>query len=209
MADLPEPSEASLLAAWNPATTGEWELSAMEKAILPVSKFDAARRQLETAIRLYFSQGDPVSIHTLASAAAQILQDLSKHRGGDPMLFREAFVQHFRPEQQPEVKKTLAAAENFFKHAHRDPETVLRFRIGQTELVLLEAGEAYHRLTSERVPLLVVYWVWFMIEAGKELVVPAEVEALRRKSRQSFTTTSRQAFFSDVLPIAASLGTEP
>jgi hypothetical protein len=29
-----------------------------------VSKLDAAKRQLETAIRLYFSDGDPVSIHT-------------------------------------------------------------------------------------------------------------------------------------------------
>jgi hypothetical protein len=58
----------------------------MDKAILPVSKFDAARRQLETAIRLYFFQGDPISIHTLASAAAQILQDLSGHRGGTHQL---------------------------------------------------------------------------------------------------------------------------
>ena len=58
----------------------------MEKAILPVSKFDAARRQLETAIRLYFFQGDPISIHTLASAAAQILHDLSRHRGGGELL---------------------------------------------------------------------------------------------------------------------------
>ena len=182
----------------------------MEKAILPVSKFDAARRQLETAIRLYFFQGDPISIHTLASAAAQILQDLSKHRGGAPMLFREAFLQrYFRPERQPEIKKTLAAAENFFKHADRDPETVLRFRVGQTELVLLEAVEAYDKLTSESAPLLAVYRIWFMIEAGKDLVVPAEVEAVRRKAQQSFTTTSRQAFFSEALQIAFSLGAEP
>lgn len=125
------------------------------------------------------------------------------------MLIREAFLRHFLPEQQPEVKRTLAAAENFFKHADRDPETVLCFRVGQTELVLLEAVEAYQKLTSERVPLLVVYYFWFMVEAGKELVVPAEVEAVRRKARQAFTTASRQAFLSEALPLAAALGCAP
>jgi hypothetical protein len=181
----------------------------METAILPVSKFDAARRQLETAVRLYFFHGDPISIHTLASAAAQVLQDLGKHRGSDPMLFRETFLQHFLPEQRPEIKKTLAAAENFFKHAARDPDAVFAFRVGQTELVLYEAIEAYGNLTSEFVPLLVVYRLWFTIEAGKELVVPAELEAIRRQGRQSFTTSSRQAFFREALPAAASLGAEP
>ena len=35
---------------------------------ITVSKLDAAKRQLETVIRLYFFDGDPVSIHTLTSA---------------------------------------------------------------------------------------------------------------------------------------------
>jgi hypothetical protein len=30
-----------------------------------VTKLDAAKKQLETAIMLYFHDGDPVSIHTL------------------------------------------------------------------------------------------------------------------------------------------------
>jgi hypothetical protein len=39
-----------------------------------VSKLDAAKRQLETVIRLYFSNGDPVSIHTLTAAAYNVLR---------------------------------------------------------------------------------------------------------------------------------------
>lgn len=34
---------------------------------LRLGKLEAARRQLETAIRLYFEHGDEVSIHTLAA----------------------------------------------------------------------------------------------------------------------------------------------
>jgi hypothetical protein len=44
---------------------------------LVISKMDAARRQLETAIRLYFNAGDPVSIHTLGVAAHTLLTGLT------------------------------------------------------------------------------------------------------------------------------------
>src|SRR5207245_10811773 len=38
-----------------------------DNAKITVTKLDAARRQLRTAIRLWFEEGDPVSIHTLAA----------------------------------------------------------------------------------------------------------------------------------------------
>jgi hypothetical protein len=34
-----------------------------------IGKLDAARRQLQAAIMLWFTEGDPVAIHTIASAA--------------------------------------------------------------------------------------------------------------------------------------------
>jgi hypothetical protein len=37
-----------------------------------VTKLDAARRQLRTAIHLWFNDGDPVSIHALAFAAYEL-----------------------------------------------------------------------------------------------------------------------------------------
>jgi hypothetical protein len=52
---------------------------------IEISKLDAAKRQLKTAINLYFSYGDPVSIHTLASAAREILYDLNKKHSGMPI----------------------------------------------------------------------------------------------------------------------------
>ena len=46
-------------------------------AEVTLSKLDVARRQLETAIRLYFYDGDFVSTHTLAAAACKVLNDLT------------------------------------------------------------------------------------------------------------------------------------
>ncbi len=48
---------------------------------LEISKLDAAKRQLDTAIRLYFCDGDPVSIHTLAAASYNILRDVTEQIG--------------------------------------------------------------------------------------------------------------------------------
>jgi hypothetical protein len=44
--------------------------------LLTISKLDAAKRQLETVIRLYFSNGDPVAIHTLTGAAHTVVRDI-------------------------------------------------------------------------------------------------------------------------------------
>ena len=46
-----------------------------------ISKIEAARRQLDCAIELWFCDKDEVSIHTLAAAAYQIIHDLKMKRG--------------------------------------------------------------------------------------------------------------------------------
>ena len=46
-----------------------------------VSKLDAARRQLDAAIRMYLANEDELAIHTLAAAAYRILRDLLEKRG--------------------------------------------------------------------------------------------------------------------------------
>jgi hypothetical protein len=47
---------------------------------IAVDKWDAARRQLETAITLFFNDGNVVSQHTLVMAAHGILYDLAQKR---------------------------------------------------------------------------------------------------------------------------------
>jgi hypothetical protein len=38
-----------------------------------VTKVDAARRQISTAIRLFFGRRDTISIHTLVAAALKVI----------------------------------------------------------------------------------------------------------------------------------------
>ena len=49
-------------------------------AKIRVTKVEAARRQIDTAIRMLFSNEDPVAVHTLAMAALRIVRDLAAKR---------------------------------------------------------------------------------------------------------------------------------
>jgi hypothetical protein len=82
----------------------------------PIDKFDAARRQIECAIRLVAAEEDELAIHTLVMAAYGILEDLSKGRpyyeiGIKPLLTKIGL-------------KRFRATANFLKHADRDPHAV-------------------------------------------------------------------------------------
>ena len=54
---------------------------------LKIDKLDAARRQLRTAIRLWFNNGDPVAIHTLVSAAHEAVHTLFRRAGFRGLMF--------------------------------------------------------------------------------------------------------------------------
>lgn len=119
-----------------------------QKVAIKLSKLHVARRQLETATRLYFSMGDPVSIHTLVAAAYQVLRDLNKAHAGDPML-KDAMPNLVDPSSKDEVRRKLNEAETFFKHAEWDLAEVLEFRQEPTELLLFEACQKYRHLTPD------------------------------------------------------------
>ena len=95
-----------------------------------IKKLDAARSQLQTAIRLWFADDDPISIHTLACAACQILHDIHVHRGGMSLLFNSIFVKGHR---HAEWNHVVRAHMNFFKHADRDPGATIDFDPPLTE----------------------------------------------------------------------------
>ena len=170
-------------------------------AELKISKLDAARRQLETAVRLYFSEADPVSIHTLTWAVCQVLVDISKSRAGTPMVI-ESILRGVLPDKVDEAKRRLSAAANFFKHADRDPDNVLTFDPAQTEVLLFDACSKYRDLTGEVVPMMGVYWAWFWLGPGADLVDITKTRVIDR-ARAAFPGATKASFFAEVLPFAS------
>src|SRR5271163_1574815 len=97
-----------------------------------ISKLDAAKRQLDSALTLYFRYGDPVSTYTLTAAAHQILMDLGKQDGVESIV-KSHGVKAIKEEFQKEYLKKINEAENFFKHADRDPNELLDFNPETTD----------------------------------------------------------------------------
>ena len=170
---------------------------------IKISKLDAARRQLETALRLYFSEADPVSIHTLTSAAYQLLADINRRNGGSPML-KEQIPKWVRPDAEEESKRRLNEAANFFKHADRDNDDIFEFSSGPTELLLYDAVRKYRELTGEAVPVLAVFEAWFWLGPGADLMTTPEYQKGLDQLRSAFPNSTRSSFFAEALPMVSS-----
>jgi hypothetical protein len=106
-----------------------------------ISKLEAARRQLRTAITLWFTGGDPVAIHTLAFAAYEILHAISEKR--DPnrvdLIFDSAWI---KDEHRRDWNQVIRKDANFFKHADRDGDSVIEFKPQSSDIFMLFASLA-------------------------------------------------------------------
>jgi len=113
-----------------------------------VTKLDVARRQLGTAIRLWFQDADPVAVHTLAYAAYEIIHVLSKKRDPyrDTLIFDADMIKdEYLRDWNIKVRKSA----NFFKHADRDSEDSLEFMPSLTLLFLLAAVSGLRQMKEE------------------------------------------------------------
>jgi len=104
-----------------------------------VSKIEAARRQLESAIQLYFSDGDAISVHTLTAAAHNVLGDVTAQTGTDPIILRGKMLEYVRAPYKRMINAHVNAAEDFFKQADPDDRTTLDFNLDAAELMIMDA----------------------------------------------------------------------
>ena len=120
-----------------------------------ITKLEAARRQLETAITLWFHDADPVSIHTLVMAAHGILRPLNKQRRGQPMLGDPG--PHIRPALEKRVADMFAESSNFFKHGAKDSLATHYFAPEINHCMIVDACDAYMLVAQEKRPLMLTF----------------------------------------------------
>jgi hypothetical protein len=130
-------------------------------AMIVLSKFDVAERQLLQAITMFFHDEDPVSIHTLAEAAAQVLSDIGEKYGAKSFL-RES--DKIREDKKKEWLGYLFKSRNFFKHADRDKDGRHEFKTEFNDFSLLDAVHMYTAIKKQWVPETLVFQSWFAVE---------------------------------------------
>jgi len=164
---------------------------------IKISKLDAARRQILTAIRLYFNHGDIVSMHTLASAAFKITQNICDASSDLPASFTEIVDEFVKPEAKKMLWKKLHETANFFKHADNDPDAVHEFYPEQTENLLFFAVYQYRQLTGEWSPEIRLFSTWYMLQHPDSFNTPQEVINLGT----DLYGANRNGFWQDLLPL--------
>lgn len=145
------------------------------------TKPEAATRQLDEAIVLLFADHDPLAIRTLAAAAHGILADLVEDkRPGESWRTKLLEDSGMSKKQTLEV---LNSAQNYLKHADRDPEAQLSFDEEENDHVIflatLECGELGHPLSFG----MQAFQIWYLASYPDKL--GAETEPVR-KSRIAF-----------------------
>jgi len=164
---------------------------------IQITKLDAAKRQLETAIRLYFNDADPVSIHTLTGAAHSILSDLNKKCGGRPMLISDFPIKN---EYRKEFKKIITEAKNYFKHADKDPDSTIEFCPDTNDHFLFDACEKYMELTSEKVAFFIIYKAWYANKYPGTIILSHDQNKKIGKSMK-ILCGNKAEFFSKMLSV--------
>jgi len=124
------------------------------------SKFEAASRQLDEAIGLLLADHDPLAVRTLTAAAFGLFADLVEHSKPD-----ESWRSHLIQDSGLDKKQALAVinnAQNFLKHADRDPQALLSFDESENDelifLATLECGELAAPLTTA----MKAFQVWYL-----------------------------------------------
>lgn len=128
---------------------------------ISISKIDAAKRQLETAIKLFFREEDPISIHTLACAAHEIITVTAKLQNIHTIIKNNPFIEK---KDQKFFHDKVMEASIFFKHGNRDTKKNLDFNSDITTYFLIDAVEAYIKLSNEKPPYMVAFRIWFKLE---------------------------------------------
>ncbi|QAY97048.1 hypothetical protein CWB41_15970 [Methylovirgula ligni] len=122
---------------------------------------EAARRQIEAAIRMTFAGADPTATHSVAAAARGIIADLAEEKQIESYL---CFTDWIAPGHESEFWNAMNHSANFLKHADRDPVEILKLDEEETDFVILFAAKWYRDLSGESNRVLSVFILWFSIK---------------------------------------------
>jgi hypothetical protein len=124
---------------------------------MKLHKLEIARRQLDVAADLYFSEGDYLAVITLAGAAEEILGSMLRRTDSVAMIDHLVFLDKELTGGRSfdTVNKEVNRVRNALKHARDSEEDELIVEPGEAIAMLGRAVVNYVSLTEEATPLMV------------------------------------------------------
>jgi hypothetical protein len=170
-----------------------------------ITKTDAAERQLNTAIRLFFENRNHLSSYALAVASREITDALIQRRRselyqrelarvGDPLKVRlsyweemnilidkDKFDKNFKDKFDMNFATLHNKLQNFLKHAKTDPDAEIEpFTTKQLALVILTAITNYTLLTQHWTAEMATFFAWFVV--AEPQLIKSEPENVMTKA---------------------------
>lgn len=172
-------------------------------AELRITKQASAQRQLDAAIRIFFSGEDSLAVHTIVSAAHNILTDIDNKSGKTALkLYRDTLVELQKaypgislPPDAANFKRWLQdhnrAGANFLKHADRDSGGALDPSTLSTDHLLLEACSIYRDLGLSPTHEMNVFGRWHLAvypsqERDRIVTKSGDVSEFEREDQLAF-----------------------
>ncbi len=152
------PTEA-VLGEWVQLTL--WQLIQVEGNHVQITKLEAAVRQLDTAIQLFFEDRDPVAVCTLAAAAGRVFSDLVEHHLPNQS-WRSTIVTALPHISRREIYFTMDRTPNFLKHADQDPDAIESFNECENEHRLFIACDEWVVLGCNPSIEMQVLQIWYV-----------------------------------------------
>ena len=156
--------------------------------MLEITKLEAAARQLDTAITLVFEKGDRVVVHTLAAAAANIFSDVLESQD-ESRSWRQKAKSQFEL-SNAQYRDVAHKAWNFFKHADRDPEGVLKFDERESEYLIFFATLECSELKQLSIQMQ-TFQLWFLASNALDLGDQDEIQKIARLAFPKMSNLSR------------------
>lgn len=116
-----------------------------------ITKVEAARRQLDCAVRIFFEGEDYLAIHTLAHAAYNLLLDLHRKRGAEAINNTLDTID----------RRRISRVANFLKHSDRDAKgAMIDHNPDAPSMLMSGASILYGFLMKRQTPEMAAIDLW-------------------------------------------------
>jgi hypothetical protein len=173
-----------------------------EPGAIRVTKLDAAIRQLETAVTLWFNDGDPVSICTLTYAGHTVLMALNKKFKAKTAFDQTGGV--YDPKNDEMIRMLFSGEPNWFKHytTHKpDPDLAIYFNPVAHLLLLMNAILTYNQWGLSERPIFSVFQLWLGFGAQNDASGVIAKQLPENQTVDLINSPAKKTFFDKVLPI--------
>jgi len=144
-------------------------------AKIRINKLEAARRQIETAIRLTFDGEDPVAIHSVIAGGHRIIRDICEKRGDIESYLR--FTDWIAPGYERDFWRLFNASANFLKHADEDADHTHVLDEEVTDFMIVCASRWYGDLGNIRSSSMNIFCFWWALQNPK-VITPGFLAAV-------------------------------